>query len=153
MPPTSRSLGRALRNPRAGATEQGIGVVVHAPYLVNFGSPTPATYERSAAAVEAALRQVRDGLLPESTAGQARSLCATVEQHEAYLAALDFAPRLGLRLDTCHLFAAGEPIEEPGGTTATLDRLRLVHANDPMDDPQILLLKRLREEARVGVSR
>jgi deoxyribonuclease-4 len=169
---------------RAGAAEQELRIVVHAPYLVNLGSPTPATYERSVATVahnllrarqlgaesvvvhtgscvgeggyDAAMRQVREGLLPildtlddeapwlllESTAGQGRSLCATVEHHEGYLDALDRHPRVGLCLDTCHMFAAGEPLDESGGTTDTIDRLvaiagegrlRLVHANDSMD--------------------
>ncbi|WP_148574450.1 deoxyribonuclease IV [Nocardioides caldifontis] len=169
---------------RAGCEAAGIRVFVHAPYLVNVGSPTPLTFERSVAAVahnlmraaqtgaegvvvhtgscvgeggyDAAMRQVREGLLPvldalgddgpflllESTAGQGRSLCATVEDHAAYLEALDHHPRLGLCLDTCHVFAAGEPLDEPGGATATLDRLldiagadrlKLVHANDSMD--------------------
>jgi deoxyribonuclease IV len=169
---------------RAGTAEQGLRVVIHAPYLVNLGSPTPLTYERSVATVahnllratqlgaegvvvhtgscvddggyDTAMKQVREGLLPvldalgddgpwlmlESTAGQGRSLCATVEHHEAYVEALDRHPRVGLCLDTCHLFAAGEPLDEPGGTTDTIDRLvsiagpgrlRLVHANDSMD--------------------
>jgi deoxyribonuclease-4 len=105
----------------------------------------------------AALARVREGLLPildaiagegapslllEPTAGQGRSLCAGVDDLEPYLAALDFHPKAGLCLDTCHVFAAGAPLDEPGGATATLDRiveiggpgrLRLVHANDSMD--------------------
>jgi len=162
----------------------GLRVFIHAPYLVNLGSPTPLTYERSVASVahnlrraaeigaegvvvhtgscvdegtlDAAMRQVREGLLPvletlgedgpwlllEPTAGQGRSLCAGVDDLEAYLAALDLHPRAGICLDTCHVFAAGAPLDEPGGTTATVDRLveiggpgrlRLVHANDSMD--------------------
>lgn len=169
---------------RAACTTAGIRVVVHAPYLVNLGSPTPLTFERSVQTVahnlvravelgaegvvvhtgscvdegsfQAAMRQVREGLMPvldalgtdgpwlllESTAGQGRSLCATVEDHAAYLDALDRHPRVGLCLDTCHLFAAGEPLDEPGGMTRAVDRLveiagpgrlRLVHANDSMD--------------------
>jgi len=169
---------------RDACTAAGIRVVVHAPYLVNLGSPTPLTFERSVQTVahnlvravelgaegvvvhtgscvdegsfEAAMRQVREGLMPfldalgtdgpwlllESTAGQGRSLCATVEDHAAYLDALDRHPKVGLCLDTCHLFAAGEPLDEPGGMTRTIDRLvevagpgrlRLVHANDSMD--------------------
>jgi deoxyribonuclease IV len=169
---------------REACADAGTRVVIHAPYLVNLGSPTPLTYERSVRTVahnlvravdlgaegvvvhtgscvdegsfEAAMRQVREGLLPvldalgtdgpwlllESTAGQGRSLCATVEDHAAYLDALDRHPRVGLCLDTCHLFAAGEPLDEPGGMTRTIDRLvevagpdrlRLVHANDSMD--------------------
>lgn len=175
---------------RAATQERGQRVFVHAPYLVNLGSPTPATYERSVASVahnlrraaeigaegvvvhtgsfvdpgagsaeryDAAMRQVREGLLPlldtldapgapwlllEPTAGQGRSLCAGVEDLAPYLAALDDHPRAGVCLDTCHVFAAGAPLDEPGGTTATVDRLveiggpgrlRLVHANDSMD--------------------
>ena len=166
-------------------------VFIHAPYLVNLGSPTPATYEKSVASVAhnlqagrrdrrrgrrrahrlvrrperqrseryaAAMRQVRDGpaaaagggrrtttrpwLLLEPTAGQGRSLCAGVEDLAPYLAALDHHPKAGICLDTCHVFAAGAPLDEPGGATATVDRiveiggpgrLRLVHANDSMD--------------------
>jgi deoxyribonuclease-4 len=169
---------------RTGCAERGIRAWVHAPYLVNLGSPTAATYERSVASVAhnlaraaaigaegvvvhtgscvdegslgAAMRQVREGLLPvlellddaapwlllEPTAGQGRSLCAGVEDLAAYLDALDRHPRVGVCLDTCHVFAAGAPLDEPGGATATLDRLvevagpgrlRLVHANDSKD--------------------
>ena len=103
------------------------------------------------------MRRVRDGLLPlldavsddsapwlllEPTAGQGRSLCAGVDDLAPYLAALDFHPKAGICLDTCHVFAAGAPLDEPGGAAATLDRvveiggrgrLRLIHANDSMD--------------------
>jgi deoxyribonuclease-4 len=163
---------------------QAVPVFVHTPYLVNLGSPTRATYEKSIAvvehnlrrsaalgaagvvvhtgssvaegSVETALHQVREGLLPlldlaadlavpvlfEPTAGQGRSLCAGVDDLEAYLDALERHPAAGICLDTCHVFAAGAPLDEPGGPTATLDalvritgegRLRLVHANDSMD--------------------
>jgi deoxyribonuclease-4 len=65
-----------------------------------------------------------------------------VEDLEPYLRTLDFHPKAGICLDTCHVFAAGAPLDEPGGATATVDRLveiagsdrlRLVHANDSMD--------------------
>jgi deoxyribonuclease-4 len=168
----------------------GTRAFIHAPYLVNLGSPTPATYEKSIAVVahnlkraaeigaegvvvhtgsfvdpsdssekyDAAMRQVREGLLPlleslgdsdeapwlllEPTAGQGRSLCAGVEDLVPYLGALDLHPKAGVCLDTCHVFAAGAPLDEVGGATATLDRiveiggpdrLRLIHANDSMD--------------------
>jgi deoxyribonuclease-4 len=165
--------------------ERGTRTFIHSPYLVNLGSPTPATYERSVASVahnlrravqigaegvvvhtgsyvgdadgSRAMKQVRDGLLPlldavagdaapwlllEPTAGQGRSLCAGVEDLQPYLEALDFHPKAGICLDTCHVFAAGAPLDEPGGATATVDRvveiggpgrLRLIHANDSMD--------------------
>ncbi|WP_134738768.1 deoxyribonuclease IV [Nocardioides sp. 503] len=174
---------------RAETERRGMRTFIHTPYLVNLGSPTPATYASSAALVAhnlrraaeigaegvvvhtgsyvdadggperhaEAMRQVREALLPvldaiaddaapwlllEPTAGQGRSLCAGVEDLTGYLDALDHHPKAGLCLDTCHVFAAGAPLDEPGGTTATLDRiveiggpgrLRLVHANDSMD--------------------
>jgi deoxyribonuclease-4 len=169
---------------RTTCADRGLRSFVHTPYLVNLGSPTAATYERSVATIEhnlrraarlgaegvvvhtgscvddgtvdVALRQVREGLLPvldrldddapwlllEPTAGQGRSLCGMVEELGPYLDTLDRHPRVGVCLDTCHVFAAGAPLDEPGGTTATLDllvdvigagRLRLVHANDSRD--------------------
>jgi deoxyribonuclease-4 len=182
---------------RAACEADGVRAFVHAPYLVNLGSPTAATFEKSVALVAhnlrraaetgcegvvvhtgsyvdpstderqsaerfaAALRQVREGLLPlldalgddpatdgapwlllEPTAGQGRSLCAGVDDLAAYLDALDHHPHVGICLDTCHVFAAGAPLDEPGGPTATVDRvveiagqgrLRLVHANDSKD--------------------
>jgi deoxyribonuclease-4 len=171
---------------RQACAEVGMRAFIHSPYLVNLGSPTPATYEKSVASVahnlkraaeigaegvvvhtgscvaegstEAAMRQVRNGLLPiletlgsddeapwlllEPTAGQGQSLCAGVEDLAAYLEALDFHPKAGICLDTCHVFAAGAPLDEPGGATSTVDRiveiggpgrLRLIHANDSMD--------------------
>lgn len=174
---------------RDACGERGIRAFIHAPYLVNLGSPTPATYEKSVAVLahnlrravdlgvegvvvhtgsfvdpsdnqdkyDASMKQVREGLLPiletlegdeapwlllEPTAGQGRSLCAGVEDLHPYLAALDFHPRAGICLDTCHVFAAGEPLDEVGGASAAVDRiveiggpgrLRLIHANDSMD--------------------
>lgn len=180
---------------RDEAARRGVRVLVHAAYLVNLGSPTPQTYERSVASVAhdlrraaelgaegvvvhtgsyvatggdpeqqrvehaAALARVREGLLPlldtleaageeaphlllEPTAGQGRSLYGRVDDLAAYLAALEHHPRAGVCLDTCHAFAAGDPLDEPGGTTAVVDRileiggpgrLRLVHANDSLD--------------------
>ena len=166
---------------------RGMRAFIHAPYLVNLGSPTPETYAKSAAVVAhnlrraaeigaegvvihtgssvsggedayaAGLAQTREALLPvldtiagddapwlllEPTAGQGRSLCAGVEDLTAYLAAIDHDPKAGICLDTCHVFAAGAPLDEPGGANATVDRiveiggpgrLRLIHANDSMD--------------------
>jgi deoxyribonuclease-4 len=169
---------------RDRCAEDGTAAYVHTPYLVNLGSPTAATLERSVVAVrhglargraigargvvvhtgsavgegayEAALAQVREHLLPvldaledggpqlllEPTAGQGRSLCATVEDLGPYLDALGHHPRVGVCLDTCHVFAAGHDLAAPGGMAATLDRvvevagpgrLALVHANDSLD--------------------
>jgi deoxyribonuclease IV len=42
---------------RAACTERGLPVFVHAPYLINFGSPSAETLARSAAALEFSLRR------------------------------------------------------------------------------------------------
>jgi deoxyribonuclease-4 len=81
-------------------------------------------------------------LLLEPTAGQGASICSRVGDLGPYLAALDHHPRVGVCLDTCHVFAAGHDLASPGGTAATLDelvevagpgRLRLIHVNDSKD--------------------
>jgi deoxyribonuclease-4 len=169
---------------RAGVAEHGIAVLIHSAYLVNLGSPAPLTYERSITSVahafsrgaaigargvvvhtgscvtaggrEAALRQVREALLPmldalpddapdlwlEPTAGQGQSLAAGIDDLGPYLDALERHPRARICLDTCHAFAAGHDLAAPGGMSSTLDRLlavagagRLaaVHANDSVD--------------------
>ena len=76
----------------------------------------------------AAMRQVREGLLPlldavadddapvaaaRADRRQGRSLCAGVEDLEPYLAALDHHPKAGICLDTCHVFAAGPRSTSP----------------------------------------
>lgn len=43
----------------AGCAQRGLPVFVHAPYLINFGSPTPATQDRSVAALEHSLSRGR----------------------------------------------------------------------------------------------
>jgi deoxyribonuclease IV len=169
---------------RSRCAASKIPTFVHAAYLVNLGSPTPATLENSvlslrhalmrAGAIGArgvvvhagsavtlsskpeAMAQVRENLLPlldevpdsgpdlliEATAGAGQSLAATVDDLGAYMAALDHHPKLGICLDTCHAFAAGHDLAEPGGVRSTLNalvravgrgRLKLLHANDSKD--------------------
>jgi deoxyribonuclease-4 len=169
----------------AGCAERGIPSFIHTPYLVNVGSPTEATVDQSIASIahnlargaqlgssgvvvhagsavgedryEAALRQLRERLLPvldaapadapllliEPTAGGGKAMAATVEDLGPYFEALDFHPLVGVCFDTCHAWAAGHDLSVPGGMTATLDaleravgpgRLRLVHANDSLDE-------------------
>lgn len=172
---------------REACERRGMRVFVHAPYLINLGSPNPDVRAKSAASVAhnllrahqigaegvvvhtgsttlaepngtaaEGLARVREGLLPildaldadapllllEPTAGQGRSLCAGVEDLVDYLAALDRHDRLGICLDTCHAFAAGEPLDQPDGVADTLSRLeevagvgalKLIHANDSKD--------------------
>lgn len=170
---------------RAACAAESIPAYVHAPYLINFGSHTPATVERSVESLRhslrrgreigalgvvvhtgsatggrersVALKQVRQYLLPlleeltqdddpflllESTAGQGSSLCSLTWDFGPYFEALDAHPKLGVCLDTCHVFAAGHDLTGPDGMHRTLDllvgtvgegRLKLIHANDSKD--------------------
>ena len=45
---------------REACTEAGMRVFIHSPYLVNLGSPTAATYERSVASVAHNLRRAAE---------------------------------------------------------------------------------------------
>ena len=166
---------------REGCASSGIRAFVHAPYLINFGSPTPATLAHSVGALshaltraaaigavgvvvhggsavaggtrERALAQLREAVLPllddggpalliEPTAGGGEPLAATIDQLGEVFSVLESHPRLGVCLDTCHAFAAGEDLTARGGVKKVLDhlvavvgrgRLRLVHANDSRD--------------------
>ncbi|HEX6854880.1 MAG TPA: deoxyribonuclease IV [Streptosporangiaceae bacterium] len=83
------------------------------------------------------------GLLIEPMAGQGTMLCSRPAELHGYLAALDWHPRAGVCLDTCHVFAAGHDLTAPDGVAALLDaladagagggRLALIHANDSLD--------------------
>ncbi len=127
---------------RRGREIGALGVVVHT------GSATGGRPR------EEAFAQVREHMLPlldelthdddpflllESTAGQGSSLCSRTWDFGPYFEALDAHPKLGICLDTCHIFAAGHDLAAPGGTKQTLDllvdtvgpgRLKLIHAND-----------------------
>lgn len=166
------------------ASELDIETYIHAPFLINLGSPTEGTYKNSLAStkyslkrgreikargvvihtgsavdegnIKKAWKQIHEGMMPilnklsddspylllEPTAGQGQSLVKKLEDLENYLKALEYHPRVGICLDTCHVFAAGHDISVKGGMTATIDllvqiagieRFQLVHANDSMD--------------------
>lgn len=93
--------------------------------------------------VHAATQGFRARILLETTAGQGNDLGYRFE-HLAWL--LENTPegeRLGVCLDTCHIFAAGYEIRTPEGYEATmsafdqivgLERLKAVHLNDSKGD-------------------
>ena len=169
---------------RDKALELDIETYVHAPFLINLGSPTVATYENSVAStayslkrakeigskgavihtgsavdsghVDKAWKQIKKGMMPvlnklteedpwlllEPTAGQGQSLVKKLDDLLHYFEALEWHPKVGVCLDTCHVFAAGHDIAKKGGMTETLDllvklvgveRIQLIHANDSMD--------------------
>ena len=87
--------------------------------------------------------KMQAGLLIETTAGQGSCLGHTFEEIAAMLAIIDrrssLTKRIGVCLDTCHVFAAGYPLAPAAAledtldafaATIGLDRLVVIHAND-----------------------
>jgi len=78
-------------------------------------------------------------VLLETTAGQGTSVGHRFEHISDIIAASKYNSRLGVCLDTCHIFAAGYDISTGEGYTSTMDgfdriigfdRLKLFHFND-----------------------
>jgi len=115
------------------------GVVVHA------GAGGAATErDRAVEAAAASLGSIADTadttfVLVELTAGGVGSVASTFEQARELFDGAGRHPRLGLCVDTCHLFAAGYGLDTAEGVAACFadlrrlglgGRLRLIHAND-----------------------
>ena len=78
-------------------------------------------------------------LCMENTAGTGGTIGRSLEELAALYEALDRHPRLGVCLDSCHLFASGYDVTDPVeldkvmtelDASIGLDRLRCLHAND-----------------------
>jgi deoxyribonuclease IV len=97
--------------------------------------------ERAAAALSVVLDRCRDDtwLLMENSAGAGGTMGRSLAELQALLERLDRHPRLGVCLDSCHLYASGYDVtdrrvvdglvREIEGTVG-LDRLRALHVND-----------------------
>jgi deoxyribonuclease IV len=136
-----RSVDLARAELEAAAMLGADGLVVHA----GAGGPgNRATAVERAARSAVALAETADGpaVLLELTAGGAGTVASTLPEAAELLDAANGHPRLGLCLDTCHLFAAGYPLDQPEGVAASFGQLRvlgldervgLVHGNDARD--------------------
>ncbi len=78
-------------------------------------------------------------ILIETTAGQGSTLGSTFEEIAAILAGVDDKARIGVCLDTCHVFAAGYDLRDAESYADTMrafdrivgiDKLRCLHLND-----------------------
>lgn len=81
----------------------------------------------------------RTQVLLETTAGQGANVGYRFEQLARIVERVEDVPRLGICLDTCHVFAAGYDISTAAGCKKTLaefdsilglDNLRVLHVND-----------------------
>lgn len=134
-----RSVDLARREAAAVAAMGADGLVVHAG--AGGSGERAAAIERAAASALAIAEEGAPVLL-ELTAGGAGTVASTIPEAAMLFDACGRDPRLGLVLDTCHLFAAGAPLDHPDGVADTFvalrrarlaSRVRIVHANDAKD--------------------
>jgi len=134
----AKSLELCRRSVVACGAAGAEGFVVHA----GAGGPGERreALARAAAVLTATLHDTPDTtrLLVELMAGTAGAVASTLAEAAELFAEVD-DDRLGLVFDTCHLFAAGYGLDEPGGVDALFDELRtaglsdrlaLIHLND-----------------------
>lgn len=135
-----RSVDLARRELEAADALGADGLVVHA----GAGGPGERAWalERAAASVGAVVALDGPDVLLELTAGGSGTVASTIPQAAEVLDAVGRHPRVALCLDTCHLFAAGSPLDDPAAVADVLEDLRrhritrrllLVHANDARD--------------------
>jgi deoxyribonuclease-4 len=132
-----RSLIQSLR---VGEAIGAAGVVLH-PGSAKKGE-VPKAIKRAGKVIREALAQSeRCELHLEDTAGAGGTLGRSFEELEALLDAAGGDRRLGMCLDSCHLYASGYDISTAAGLRETLedcdrvvglDRLKSLHANDSM---------------------
>jgi deoxyribonuclease-4 len=125
--------------------------VLGVPYLVlHPGSHVGAGEEAGLTRVAQALGEVhaatpgfRASVLLETTAGQGSGLGHSFEHLAWLMAHTPEGERLGVCLDTCHVFAAGYELRTPEGYAATmeefdqivgLEQLKAIHLNDSKGD-------------------
>ena len=105
------------------------------------GAGFDAGLERVVPALAQALERCDDTtwLGIENTAGTGDTIGRSLEELAAQYEALDHHPRLGVCLDSCHLFASGYDVTDPDALDGVvkqvdaligLDRLRVLHVND-----------------------
>ncbi len=113
--------------------------------IFHVGSHLGAGFEVGLPRVTAALGQILNGcdgdtwLLMENSAGPGGTIGRSIGELATLVEALDRHPRLGICLDSCHLYASGydvtsldavdELVREVDATIG-LDRLRALHVND-----------------------
>src|SRR5689334_17986823 len=115
------------------------GVIFHVGS--HLGAGFEAGLQRTCAALAVILEHCEGDtwLLMENSAGAGATIGRTIDELHTLFERLDRHPRLGLCLDSCHLFASGYDVTDPKAVDALvadldkrfgLDRLRALHVND-----------------------
>jgi len=135
----SKSVDTMRSTVDAACAIEADGVIFH------VGSHLGAGFETGLERVVPALEQVLDRcnertwLLVENSAGAGGTIGRSIDELVAIIDALGRHERLGVCLDSCHLFVSGVDVTDPVVMSALLadvdariglDRLRALHAND-----------------------
>jgi deoxyribonuclease-4 len=134
-----KSLESLVSNVQAAGLIGAEGVVTH--LGSHRGEGEQAGLNRILAALESALAATPGGpaILLETTAGAGNAMGTSFEHLGRIIEAFRGEGRLGVCVDTCHVFAAGYEVRTREGLDRTLEeldravgleRVRLVHAND-----------------------
>lgn len=121
------------------------------PYVVAHpGAFTTSSEEQGLKRIAEGLNEVHKQLpkcqamcLLETTAGQGSNLGAKFDHLAAIIDMTKYPERVGVCVDTCHIFAAGYPLDTPKNYEATMreldlivgiDRVKAFHLNDSLKD-------------------
>jgi deoxyribonuclease-4 len=126
----------------AGAQLGAVGVVLHPGSALKDGGPVDEALKRAGSVIKEALAESEKcQLLLEDTAGAGGTLGRSFEELATLLELAGGQKRLGICLDSCHLWASGYDVTDPGAVDALvaevdetigLDRLRALHVNDSL---------------------
>ena len=135
-----KSLTSLIQSLRVGAGIGAVGVVLH-PGSAKQGD-VPKAIARAGKVIREALNETEGcDLHLENTAGAGGTLGRSFEELASLLDAAGGDRRLGICLDSCHLYASGYDIKQRRGLAETLDhyekvvgkrRLGSLHLNDSM---------------------
>jgi deoxyribonuclease IV len=136
----SKTLASLIQSLHVGAGIGAVGVVLH-PGSAKTGD-VPKAIKRAGKVIGKALAE-SDGcdLLLEDTAGAGGTLGRSFQELADLIDASGGSERLGLCLDSCHLYASGYDVATPKGLDETLaecdrlvglKRLRALHFNDSL---------------------
>jgi deoxyribonuclease-4 len=135
-----KSLASLIQSLRVGDGIGAAGVVLHAGSAKQ--GDVGSAIKRAGKVIREALKESeRCQLHLEDTAGAGGTLGRSFEELSQLLEATGGEPRVGLCLDSCHLYASGYDVSSRDGLEATLDecdhkvgleRLHSLHLNDSM---------------------
>jgi len=134
----AKSLASLTHSLRTGQAIGASGVVLH-PGSAKTGDVGEAIARAGARIREALADSEGCELHLENTAGAGGTLGRSIDELAALLEAAGGGPRLGVCLDSCHLFASGYDIRTPKGMASVLrectrklgrGRVRSLHLND-----------------------